>query len=201
MLLLDEPTVGLDVVSAENSLNVIEQEFAAGRFVLVATRDLDDARRADFMVLLNGHVVAPGLPTWRRGRSVCARRTARRCSISVGRRSRSTTASATRTTNACITITLDGVDRLLETSGGAAFAAAVHVDDVVAWDEPLCFGDALEGSVEVSFGGGGERHVKHDAAGFADQVVMVLGEFFGELVVSVVATMDQPTHHTGVLHQ
>jgi ABC-type Mn2+/Zn2+ transport system ATPase subunit len=62
VLLLDEPTAGLDMVSAEAIREVIEQERAAGRFVLVATHDLDDARRADFVVLLNGHVVAAGSP-------------------------------------------------------------------------------------------------------------------------------------------
>ncbi len=86
-------------------------------------------------------------------------------------------------------------------SGGAAFAAPVHVDDVVARDESLRLGDALEGPVEIALGGGGERHVEHDSAGLADQVVVVPGEFLGELVMSVIPAMDQPTHHTGVLHQ
>ena len=62
VLLLDEPTAGLDMVSAEAIRTVIEEERTAGRFVLVATHDLDDARRADFVVLLNGEVVAAGPP-------------------------------------------------------------------------------------------------------------------------------------------
>ena len=62
VLLLDEPTAGLDMVSAEAIRTVIEEERTAGRFVLVATHDLDDARRADFVVLLNGAVVAAGPP-------------------------------------------------------------------------------------------------------------------------------------------
>jgi ABC-type Mn2+/Zn2+ transport system ATPase subunit len=62
VLLLDEPTAGLDIISAEVIRDVIQQERAAGRFVLVATHDLDDARRADFVVLLNGNVVAAGPP-------------------------------------------------------------------------------------------------------------------------------------------
>jgi ABC-type Mn2+/Zn2+ transport system ATPase subunit len=62
VLLLDEPMAGLDIVSAEAIRTVIEQERSAGRFVLVATHDLDDARRADFVVLLNGRVVAAGPP-------------------------------------------------------------------------------------------------------------------------------------------
>jgi ABC-type Mn2+/Zn2+ transport system ATPase subunit len=62
VLLLDEPMAGLDIVSADRIRTVIEQERAAGRFVLVATHDLDDARHADYVVLLNGQVVAAGSP-------------------------------------------------------------------------------------------------------------------------------------------
>ena len=62
VLLLDEPTAGLDVVSAEAIRRVIEQERSAGKFVLVATHDLDEARQADFVVLLNGNVIAAGVP-------------------------------------------------------------------------------------------------------------------------------------------
>lgn len=62
VLLLDEPLAGLDMVSTERIRAVIDEERAAGRFVLVATHDLDDARRADFVVLLKGHVVAAGPP-------------------------------------------------------------------------------------------------------------------------------------------
>ncbi|HSP29998.1 MAG TPA: metal ABC transporter ATP-binding protein [Ilumatobacteraceae bacterium] len=63
VLLLDEPLAGLDMVSAQRIRAVIEDERAAGRFVLVATHELDDARRADFVILLNGHVVAAGPPS------------------------------------------------------------------------------------------------------------------------------------------
>jgi ABC-type Mn2+/Zn2+ transport system ATPase subunit len=62
VLLLDEPLAGLDMVSARRIRAVIDDERVAGRFVLVATHELDDARRADFVVLLNGHVVAAGPP-------------------------------------------------------------------------------------------------------------------------------------------
>jgi ABC-type Mn2+/Zn2+ transport system ATPase subunit len=62
VLLLDEPMAGLDVVSADRIERVIEEERAAGRFVIVATHDLDYARRADFLVLLKGCVVAAGAP-------------------------------------------------------------------------------------------------------------------------------------------
>jgi ABC-type Mn2+/Zn2+ transport system ATPase subunit len=50
------------MVSAQRIRAVIDEEAGAGRFVLVATHDLDDARRADFVVLLKGHVVAAGTP-------------------------------------------------------------------------------------------------------------------------------------------
>lgn len=62
VLLLDEPMAGLDMVSEDRIRAVIDQERADGRFVLVATHDLDDARHADFVILLNGHVVAAGPP-------------------------------------------------------------------------------------------------------------------------------------------
>lgn len=62
LLLLDEPVTGLDVVSRELILGVIERERAAGRTVLVTTHDLDDARRADLVMLLANRVVAFGPP-------------------------------------------------------------------------------------------------------------------------------------------
>jgi ABC-type Mn2+/Zn2+ transport system ATPase subunit len=62
VLLLDEPMAGLDIVAADRIRSVIEEERAAGRFVFVATHNLDDARHADFVVLLNGSVVAAGPP-------------------------------------------------------------------------------------------------------------------------------------------
>jgi ABC-type Mn2+/Zn2+ transport system ATPase subunit len=62
VLMLDEPMAGLDVVSMATIRSVIEQERAAGRFVLLATHELDDARHADFVVLLKGRVVAAGPP-------------------------------------------------------------------------------------------------------------------------------------------
>jgi ABC-type Mn2+/Zn2+ transport system ATPase subunit len=62
VLLLDEPMAGLDMVSSQRIRAVIDDERAAGRFVLVATHDLDDARQADHVVLLNGRVVAQGPP-------------------------------------------------------------------------------------------------------------------------------------------
>ena len=62
VLLLDEPTAGLDVASTEQIRTVLAAERAAGRAVIVATHDLDDAAGSDFVVLLAGRVVAAGAP-------------------------------------------------------------------------------------------------------------------------------------------
>lgn len=62
ILLLDEPVAGLDLTSAQTIQQVIDEERDAGRVVIVATHDLDEARRADHVVLLNGRVVASGSP-------------------------------------------------------------------------------------------------------------------------------------------
>ena len=62
LLLLDEPVTGLDVVSRELILAAVVAERAAGRTVVVSTHDLDDARRADLVMLLANRVVAFGPP-------------------------------------------------------------------------------------------------------------------------------------------
>src|SRR5262245_64845046 len=62
LLLLDEPVTGLDVVSRELILDAVAAERAAGRTVVVSTHDLDDARRADLVLLLANRVVACGPP-------------------------------------------------------------------------------------------------------------------------------------------
>lgn len=62
LLLLDEPVNGLDTASRARILEVIAQERSAGRTVVLTTHDLDDARRADHVVLLAGRVVAQGPP-------------------------------------------------------------------------------------------------------------------------------------------
>lgn len=63
LLLLDEPVTGLDVVSRQRILEVIEAERAAGRTVVVTTHDLDEAAAADHVVLVAGRVVAAGPPS------------------------------------------------------------------------------------------------------------------------------------------
>jgi ABC-type Mn2+/Zn2+ transport system ATPase subunit len=62
LLLLDEPVTGLDVVSRELILEAVATETAVGRTVVISTHDLDDARRADLVLLLANRVVACGPP-------------------------------------------------------------------------------------------------------------------------------------------
>jgi ABC-type Mn2+/Zn2+ transport system ATPase subunit len=62
LLLLDEPVTGLDVVSRELILDAVAAEREAGRTVVVSTHDLDDARRADTVMLLANRIVAYGPP-------------------------------------------------------------------------------------------------------------------------------------------
>lgn len=62
LLLLDEPTTGLDVVSRGLILEIVDEESAGGRIVLLTTHNLDDARRCDHVLLLSGAPVALGRP-------------------------------------------------------------------------------------------------------------------------------------------
>lgn len=62
LVLLDEPVNGLDTASRARILEVIAHERDAGRTLVLTTHDLDDARRADHVVLLAGRVVAQGTP-------------------------------------------------------------------------------------------------------------------------------------------
>jgi len=60
LLLLDEPVTGLDLVTQDRILDVVAEERAAGRAVVLSTHDLAEASRADQLVLLAGRVVATG---------------------------------------------------------------------------------------------------------------------------------------------
>jgi ABC-type Mn2+/Zn2+ transport system ATPase subunit len=62
-LLLDEPTTGLDVVSHEVVIGVIDEERAAGHAVVLTTHSLEDAARCDHVLLLANNVVAQGPPS------------------------------------------------------------------------------------------------------------------------------------------
>jgi ABC-type Mn2+/Zn2+ transport system ATPase subunit len=62
LLVLDEPTAGIDAAGAERYTTVVDEERARGATVVVATHDIADAARADDVLLLAGRVVAHGPP-------------------------------------------------------------------------------------------------------------------------------------------
>lgn len=62
LLLLDEPITGLDIASQDVILGVIDAESERGAAVVFSTHHLDEAHRADRVVLLAGEVVADGPP-------------------------------------------------------------------------------------------------------------------------------------------
>ena len=61
-LLLDEPLTGLDLVSARTIDELIHSERDHHHAVVLTTHDLDEARAADWVVLMSGRVVAYGPP-------------------------------------------------------------------------------------------------------------------------------------------
>jgi iron complex transport system ATP-binding protein len=69
VLLLDEPLTGLDLVSARAIDDLIHSERSRGHSVVLTTHDLDEARAADFVILVSGRVIAAGPPA-----VVCTRR-------------------------------------------------------------------------------------------------------------------------------
>ena len=62
VLLLDEPVTGLDIVSRQVILDVVRDERAAGRTVVMTTHSLEDAAECDLVVLLASRMVAFGTP-------------------------------------------------------------------------------------------------------------------------------------------
>lgn len=62
VLLLDEPLTGLDIVSARTIDQMIHTERTKGHSVILTTHDLDEARAADYVILMSGRVVAAGTP-------------------------------------------------------------------------------------------------------------------------------------------
>lgn len=62
VVLLDEPVAGLDLTSKGRILDVVEEEHAQGRTVLMSTHDLDEARACQLVVLLATELVAAGTP-------------------------------------------------------------------------------------------------------------------------------------------
>lgn len=62
VLLLDEPFSGLDSRSADRLLALIDELAAAGRTILIATHDLEQARAWDAVLCLNRRQIAYGSP-------------------------------------------------------------------------------------------------------------------------------------------
>lgn len=62
VILLDEPFSGLDAVSAERLEALLAALAAEGRTMLIATHDVDQARRFDQVLCLNARQVAYGPP-------------------------------------------------------------------------------------------------------------------------------------------
>lgn len=62
LLLLDEPLTGLDLVSRQVILDVVDEERAAGRAVVMTTHSLDEAASCDRVVLLATRMIAAGAP-------------------------------------------------------------------------------------------------------------------------------------------
>jgi ABC-type Mn2+/Zn2+ transport system ATPase subunit len=62
VVLLDEPLSGVDAVSAARIDEVFEELRGEGRVLLVATHDVEQARRWDRVICLNGEQVAFGRP-------------------------------------------------------------------------------------------------------------------------------------------
>jgi ABC-type Mn2+/Zn2+ transport system ATPase subunit len=62
VVLLDEPFTGLDSVSADRLEGLLERLGEAGRALLIATHDVEQARRWDRVLCLNGRQVAYGAP-------------------------------------------------------------------------------------------------------------------------------------------
>jgi iron complex transport system ATP-binding protein len=62
LLLLDEPLMGLDLVSSAAIERVIIDERTAGRTVVLTTHDVSQALGADWAVLMAGRVIAFGPP-------------------------------------------------------------------------------------------------------------------------------------------
>src|SRR5207247_3902449 len=62
VMLLDEPFTGLDSVSAERLEGLLVRLAGEGRALLVATHDVDQARRWDRVLCLNGRQIAYGAP-------------------------------------------------------------------------------------------------------------------------------------------
>ncbi len=61
LLLLDEPITGLDLPSQTAILRIIDEEVARGALVVFSTHHLEEAKRADRVMLLAGCLIADGV--------------------------------------------------------------------------------------------------------------------------------------------
>jgi manganese/iron transport system ATP-binding protein/manganese/zinc/iron transport system ATP- binding protein len=62
VLLLDEPFAGVDQTSEEAIMRILDDLRADGRVLLIATHDVEQARRWDRVLCLRGGQVAYGRP-------------------------------------------------------------------------------------------------------------------------------------------
>jgi ABC-2 type transport system ATP-binding protein len=62
LLILDEPTVGLDPVLRESLWRTFRAQVDAGRTILVSTHVMDEAQRCDHLVLMREGRVVAGAP-------------------------------------------------------------------------------------------------------------------------------------------
>lgn len=62
LIVLDEPTAGLDAQGREAYLDAMEVERSRGAVVVTSTHDIGEASRCERVVLLAGRVVAAGAP-------------------------------------------------------------------------------------------------------------------------------------------
>jgi ABC-type Mn2+/Zn2+ transport system ATPase subunit len=62
LILLDEPTAGLDAGATERYADLVREELSRGAAVITATHDVREAARCDQVILLAGRVVAAGSP-------------------------------------------------------------------------------------------------------------------------------------------
>jgi manganese/iron transport system ATP-binding protein/manganese/zinc/iron transport system ATP- binding protein len=63
LLLLDEPFAGVDRASEEAIMGILDELRAEGRVLLIATHDIEQARRWDRVLCLRGEQIAYGPPT------------------------------------------------------------------------------------------------------------------------------------------
>lgn len=62
LLVLDEPTGGLDVAGRERYRELVEMALARGAAVITATHDIGEASGCDQVMLLNRRIIAQGAP-------------------------------------------------------------------------------------------------------------------------------------------